>query len=120
MIESKELPEGALITIKKLEQFFGIKLRKEESAEKIKEEVETEKKTEKEPAVILKVNRDNMQNMTISDLVKLKVDQAGLSVSLTLARKLISGFNSSGKSGLKYSSKVDRLVESQEARMRTQ
>jgi len=90
MIENKELPEDCLKLINKLEQFFGIKLKKEEpeifSGPEIKEEtgqigvpekipVEIEEKEEREPVRVLKFDGESVKNITIADLQRLKEEQ---------------------------------------------
>ena len=96
MIENKELPDDSLILINKLEQFFGIKLKKypeeqgiglkKEKKKKVPEKIElkSEKKSEKaeieelenkdvkEPARILKFDKNSMGSITIGDLQKIK------------------------------------------------
>jgi len=91
MVENKELPGGADKLIRKLEQFFGIKLRKEpegkitekpdlrreEKKEEIPEKVNVEmgENEEKEPARILKFDRESIKNITIADLRRMKEEK---------------------------------------------
>jgi ribosome-binding protein aMBF1 (putative translation factor) len=85
MIENKELPEDSLILINKIEQFFGIKLKKEELKEEeeaeeervrdaIKEKLDESKelKRREEPAIILKFNSESIKKVTIADLKRIK------------------------------------------------
>ncbi len=94
MIENKEMPDDPERLIKKIEQFFGIKLRKEEEKreeERIEKAIEKrlEKKQnveikegnekegrEEEPARILKFDPETIKNLTIADLRKLKEEKA--------------------------------------------
>ncbi len=93
MVENKELPEEALVLIRKLEQYLGVELREETEEEKKKrvEEVERRKKIrasmkelgvekgekkgeKKEKAKLkdekgeIKIDRDVAKNLTIDDL----------------------------------------------------
>ncbi len=97
MIENKELPDDALRIIAKIEQYFSIKLRRDDDRimwpKLIKSKVEkptdgreigkTEAKIEK-PAVVLKFDPETTRNITIDDLRKMKeergkeaIEQAG-------------------------------------------
>ncbi|MEK6820139.1 MAG: hypothetical protein AABX71_00320 [Nanoarchaeota archaeon] len=80
MAENKELPHDAFKLIRKLEQFFGIRLRKEEGEAEEERAREAVKKrleeTEKKPSVILKIDRENINNLTIADLKKIKDEKA--------------------------------------------
>jgi transcriptional regulator with XRE-family HTH domain len=82
MIENKDLPEDALILVKKLEQLFGIELRPKseimiEKAKPVSEMVKEEPEKRK-PATILKVNPKSMQNLTIADLREMKEERDNL------------------------------------------
>jgi len=95
MIENKEMPDDPEKLIKKIEQFFGIKLMKEdeereeeriekaiekkqdvgegvEVREEKKEEKVKENEEEKEPTRILKFDPKTIKKLTIADLRKLK------------------------------------------------
>lgn len=93
MIENKEIPDDSLVLINKLEQFFGIKLKKEgieekrikeavkkrlekkekpEISEKIEVEPEESDKTEEKPVRILKFDRKSIENITIADLQRMR------------------------------------------------
>ena len=79
MLENKEIPGDASILISKLEQFLGVKLRREEEnyrkkyTEEISEKIdfEAEQKlaeVKKSPAKILKFDKDGVNRLTIGDL----------------------------------------------------
>lgn len=78
MIENKEMPDDFSRIISKIEQYFGIKLRKEEEEsdrvrESIKEKLQRNKGGKiNEPAVVLKFDKETAKNITIADLKKLK------------------------------------------------
>jgi len=78
MIENKEMPDDPLRLIKKLEQFFGIKLRKEEAEEesvRIREAIKSKlvrEREEEKPSVILKLDNKSIENLTIADLQEMK------------------------------------------------
>ena len=72
MIENKELPDDALMLIKKLEQYFGIRLRKLEVVGEDKKSFGESLVKIEEPARILKFEREAVKNITIGDLVKMK------------------------------------------------
>jgi len=69
MIENKEVPDDYLTLIRKLEQFFGIKLRE---GEKVEEKKVTSELVKEEPAMILKLDKENVKNLTIADLRKMR------------------------------------------------
>jgi ribosome-binding protein aMBF1 (putative translation factor) len=103
MIEEKQLPEDAILLIKKLEQFFGKRFREgvENRAELIESEETSpeleiseaelgpeepeqsgkeqalilEKKKGRGPSTVLKFDRQSVGNLTIGDLVKMKEEK---------------------------------------------
>lgn len=87
MIEEKEMPDDALLMINKIEQFFGIKLKKESEQEvKIKNFVQkissgssfpikqAEQAIEK-PFRVLRFDPETAKNLTIADLVRIKKEK---------------------------------------------
>lgn len=83
MLENKEFPDDADRLINKIEQYFSIKLRKEDTFVRIEEQVKeklgknlkVEKKEIKEPARILKFDKKSVENITIADLQKMKEEK---------------------------------------------
>lgn len=71
VIEQGELPDDALRTIVKLEQFFKINLRKSEAV-KEQARIEQATKTIREPARVLSFDPNSLKNITISDLKRMK------------------------------------------------
>lgn len=71
MLEQGNLADDAVRIIAKLEQFFKIKLRKSEAV-KEQERIQDAVKTLKAPARIINFNKTSLQNLTISDLKKMK------------------------------------------------
>ena len=96
MIENKELPDDSLGLINKLEQFFGIKLKKQDGDEEkkevekaIRERLESDSKPDiadlerreekehakSEPVRVLKFDKDSAKNITIADLQRMKEEK---------------------------------------------
>ena len=74
LIENNEFPDDALRIITKIEQYLGVKLRKDS-------EVKTESLIEKKqdsPVTVLKLDKEKAKNLTIADLVKIKEERERL------------------------------------------
>src|SRR3989344_3036225 len=69
LIETKEFPDDALRIIEKVEQYFGIKLRKEQ---------ENQTREVQVPARVLKFERNGINSITIADLQRMKQEKEKL------------------------------------------
>lgn len=74
LLENKQTPEGSLRVINKLEQFFGIKLKKEDLKEKEELIAQLKAKKEADPNNF-SFDSEMARNLTIADLKKMKEEQ---------------------------------------------
>lgn len=94
MAESKELPDDGIVLIKKIEQFFGIRLRKDTEFAPVKKTESQELKADgvidvsetqvRTPVKILKFDEENLKNITIGDIHNIKKEkekEKGFSIS---------------------------------------
>jgi len=71
MIETKEMPDDASRVINKIEQYFGIKLRKDDTDEPKVNQLR-EKLNLPNPVRVLNFDKEIVKNITISDLKRMK------------------------------------------------
>jgi len=72
MIENKEMPDDYSRIISKIEQYFGIKLRKENVEENRAREAIKERLNLPNPARVLSFDKEIAKNITIADLKKMR------------------------------------------------
>ena len=99
-IENKELLDDALRIIAKIEQYFGIRLRKDGG--KINEFsslIRKQEKAEEKPAMVLKFDPETAKNITLADLKKMKEE-----------KEKIQAIEKAGASAVKEKVDVNKIV----------
>ncbi len=75
MIETRDLPDDADRLISKMQQYLGVKLKKENFEEKRVHAFVRNLSLKENPAIVLKFDKDTTKNISISDLKRMKEER---------------------------------------------
>jgi len=97
MIENKEMPDDSSRIISKIEQYFNIKLRKENEGEERAKEIVREKLGLKIPARVLSFDKEVVKNITISDLKRMKEARGKIEGEMKKVENVVWNINKEDK-----------------------
>ena len=107
MIENKEMPDDSSRIISKIEQYFNIKLRKENEGEERAKEIVREKLGLKIPARVLSFDKEVVKNITISDLKRMKEARGKIEGEMKKVENVVWNINKEDKQLLEKGGKSE-------------